>query len=325
MRERRQGLSLVELLVILAVAAILIALLLPALQAARESARRYQCRGNLRELGVAMRAFHDANTWLPPGAANNACCWGTWQPLVLRYLDEADVADAYQNWGGTDPGPRYDSEPNRTLVTTLRFVVLTCPSDLPGARVNSITSHNYAVNYGNTSTAQHPELGSGEAAVRYGESPFKPASFVSDDPSVTTATPGGYLVRPQRGVPLFDILDGTSNTLLMAEVLQGEASDVRGLTWSGDAAGFTAYLAPNSPQPDRIDRAALCHHQPQKNLPCAAASESEPAMLAARSRHSGGVQVLFCDGSARLLSDDIALDAWRALSTSQGMERMAAD
>jgi prepilin-type processing-associated H-X9-DG protein len=242
--------------------------------------------------------------------------------LILPLLDEESELGSYQNWGGADPGPRYSDAPN-TLITSRRFETLTCPSDIPNAPVKDLTSHNYAVNFGNTSFAQDAVLGSGVMEARYAESPFKPGIFVHSDASVQVPTPGGYLVRPQRGIPLWDILDGTSNTLMMAEVLQGEGRDVRGFTWWGEASAFTAYLPPNSPLPDRIDSAAYCQNQPQKNLPCAASTAGDPSMFAARSRHAGGVQTLLCDGSARFISDSIALSVWRAMSTSQGMETIA--
>lgn len=107
---------------------------------------------------------------------------------------------------------------------------------------------------------------------------------------------------------------------LVAEVLQGQGSDLRGFTWWGDACEFTTYLAPNSSQPDRIYTAGYCNNQPLRNLPCDVSSTSSPTMFAARSRHPGGVQVAFGDGSARLIRQSIDLNVWRAFSTSQGGE-----
>jgi prepilin-type N-terminal cleavage/methylation domain-containing protein len=325
MRQCRRGFTLVELLVVIAIIGILIALLLPAVQAAREAARRSQCQNNLKQLGVAMHNYHDTNKWLPPGTGASPCCWGTWQPLILRFLEQEAVAESYRNWGGTDPGPRYGAAPNTTNVTTKRFVTLTCPSDIPNAPISNITSHNYAVNFGNTSYGRHATLGSGATAVRYGQAPFRPGIYLISDPNVTITTEGGYQVRPQRGTPLGEILDGTSNTFMLAEVLQGQGRDLRGFTWWGDASNFTTYLAPNSPLPDRIYTATYCNNQPKQNLPCAVSTGTDPTMFAARSRHAGGVQVVLCDGSARFVRGSIAIGVWRALSTSRGAETVTID
>lgn len=106
--------------------------------------------------------------------------------------------------------------------------------------------------------------------------------------------------------------------MLVAEVLQGQGRDLRGFTWWGDASEFTTYLAPNSSQPDRIYTSYYCNHQPNRNLPCTVSSSSNPTMFAARSRHASGVQVALADGSAQFIAQNIDLNVWRALSTSEG-------
>jgi hypothetical protein len=116
------------------------------------------------------------------------------------------------------------------------------------------------------------------------------------------------------------MVDGTSNTFMVAEVLQGRGSDLRGFTWWGDASQFTTYFAPNSPIPDRIYTAGYCNNLPLLNLPCAVSSATDPTMFASRSRHSGGVQVVLCDAATRFISDSIDLNLWRALSTTEGGE-----
>jgi prepilin-type processing-associated H-X9-DG protein len=112
---------------------------------------------------------------------------------------------------------------------------------------------------------------------------------------------------------------------MMSEVIQGEKSDIRGLTWWGDAAGFSAYLAPNSSQPDVSIIGSYCDRTENDLLPCLQQSTSLPSMYGARSKHPGGVNVAMCDGSARFVSDDINLVTWRALSTTHGEEVIAED
>src|SRR5690242_9868032 len=92
--EHSRGFTLVELLVVIAIIGILVALLLPAIQAAREAARRSQCVNNLKQLGVAQHNYHDVRKKLPMGSWS--CCWGTWQMSILPFIEEQQLADMYQ-------------------------------------------------------------------------------------------------------------------------------------------------------------------------------------------------------------------------------------
>ena len=298
----KTGFTLIELLVVIAIIGVLVGLLLPAVQQAREAARRSSCSNNLRQTATAMHLYNDAINTLPPGRGPYGCCWGTWAVLVLPFMEESNAADAYVNWGGNDStngGHRYSGGPNLT-VTRRRYQTLTCPSDIPNAPLNSITSHNYAVNHGNTG---------------YDRSTINGVSFLQAPFSVAAST-----TQPKKGVSLEEIVDGTSSTLMLGEVLQGAGGDLRGFIWWGDASGFSAYQAPNSSLPDRIYTAVFCNDQPEQNLPCAVSTGTAPTMFAARSRHPGGVQVATCDGSTRFISETIELDVWRGLSSSQGGE-----
>lgn len=304
MKSKQRGFTLVELLVVIAIIGVLVALLLPAVQAAREAARRSQCQNNLKQIAIGMHNHHDTLLALPAGMGPSGCCWGTWQVLILPYVEQTNVFDKYQNWGGNDStngGHRYSSTANVNAVTSVRFKVFTCPSDQTNNPIGTITSHNYAVNFGNVGSAQ-VTLNS----ITFQEAPFSVSKNLVDN--------------KVKGYNLAHMLDGTSNTMMVAEVLQGKGSDLRGFTWWGDAANMTAYLAPNSPLPDRIYTSGYCNNQPKMNLPCAVSSASDPAMFAARSRHPGGVQVAMCDGSARFISQTIDINTWRALSTAQGSE-----
>lgn len=301
----RRAFTLVELLVVIAIIGILIALLLPAVQAAREAARRTQCTNNLKQLGIAMQNYHDIYRTLPVGAYS--CCWGTWKVALLPYIEQLALRQKYDDnnkYGVPVDNARYGHAVNLP-VTTTRIPAYQCPSDTPNPNtfIARITSDNYAVNYGNTGVGQQSNLN----GVIFGGAPFR------DYGSKTT---------PAVSFKFRDIRDGLSNTLMVAEVLQGIGRDLRGFSWWGDASGFETYLSPNSSLPDVIYTTYYCNNQPQQNLPCIGTpTASQPSMFASRSRHPAGVQVAMCDGSARFIPDSIALYLWQVLSTTHGGEK----
>jgi prepilin-type N-terminal cleavage/methylation domain-containing protein/prepilin-type processing-associated H-X9-DG protein len=343
MRRPFSGFTLVELLVVIAIIGILIALLLPAVQAAREAARRSQCLNNLKQLGIAMHNHHDSKQALPPwkprttpgqpGGGTN-CCSGTWIHLIPVYLEQEQLTEAYQNWGGWDGSTNVDGSSVCTAancryggcfnieVSSKRHPTMTCPSDLPNAPIGRtcngipyrIPNHNYLINIGTTGNNQPATLN----GVRFDGAPFGPARFVSNDVNLTVATPGGWLVRPQKGFAFNEIVDGTSNTLMMMEIQQGQSTDLRGFAVWANGAGASTHRPPNSPLPDNVE--SNCINQPRDNLPCMNFNASNPIMLAARSRHPGGVQVVLCDGSARFVVQTISINIWRGISTMRGGE-----
>ena len=303
------GFTLVELLVVITIIGILISLLLPAVQAAREAARRTQCSNNLKQLALAMHGFHEAQGHLPPGM--NGCCWGTWLVYILPYVEQQNLFDQYKNLGGTfATGPEYKRAPN-DKVTGTRLAVVTCPSDTavgyPFLDYEMI-KHNYAVNFGNTGLDNTNAGDNYQFRDNLNGVVFKGAPFNS------------------RATRSFDhIVDGLSNTLLLAEIVQTEGTtDVRGIIWWGDGTGFSTYLAPNSSQPDLLYSMDVCDST-GNNPPCAQMSSAMPAMSASRSRHPGGVGAALCDGSVRFVSNSIDINTWRALSTTRGNEPITTD
>ncbi len=315
---RRRGFTLIELLVVIAIIAILIGLLLPAVQKVRAAAANAQCQNNLHQLGIAMQNYHDQHKFLPPGTGPWGCCWGTWMMYILPFLEQQNMANMYTNLGGNDAtGPRYAAAPNN-LVTDLRIPSLTCPVD-PG-NSNSITYHNYVVNFGNTSMYQANLNG-----VVYGGAPFPayPSSWLSslgDGPPSATLT--GWTPNTGGQVRLSSIVDGTSNTLMASEIIQGQGGDLRGYAWWGGATGFTTYNLPNANAPDVIS-GGTCNVAATYNIPCTTtATTTLPRMQVARSLHngSGGVNVVFCDGHVGWVNNSINLTIWQAISTTQGRE-----
>ncbi|ADV64156.1 hypothetical protein Isop_3599 [Isosphaera pallida ATCC 43644] len=327
MRTRaRLGFTLIELLVVIAIIAVLIALLLPAVQSAREAARRAQCVNNLKQIGLAILNYESTFSALPPGRKD--CCWGTWQMFVLPYLEQSAMFNGFNFNGGRGVPEenrflRYEGFANIT-VTGNRLNVLTCPSSPLNAPWRSeplrrlgigpmLPSHNYAVNYGTTDIVQQNLFVGTPQEVRWFGAPFTNL-YLSP---VNGGDRGG-------AVTLASITDGTSNTLMAAEVLQGIGNDLRGFTWWGDAAGFTSFRAPNSTVPDALYSAAWCNPIRQ-NPPCVGPTDGIPQGFAARSNHPGGVNGLRVDGSVSFFKNTVNLFTWRAVTTSQGGEILSAD
>jgi prepilin-type N-terminal cleavage/methylation domain-containing protein/prepilin-type processing-associated H-X9-DG protein len=345
MLVRRRGFTLIELLVVIAIIAILIGLLLPAVQKIREAAARMSCSNNLHQLGLAMHNYHDANNKFPPGVGHYGCCWGTWAMSILPYVEQDNMWKLYVNYDGSDiigtpagntTGWRYGAGTNPAGVTSQRLKVYTCPSDTPSAPLSvsatggsfNLTAHNYGVNYGNTNF-----YGTTISGVAFGGAPFRayPSGWLSDSGMQAYygwAQPDsdkhakyqqwGAAGQPQATIPA--ISDGTSNTLMMAEVIQGQGGDLRGFIWWGNSSGFTTFNLPNSNAPDELT-GGVCNASATR-APCVALnSQSFPKMTAARSWHSGGgVNAAFCDGHVAWVTNNISIATWRALGTSQGGE-----
>jgi prepilin-type N-terminal cleavage/methylation domain-containing protein len=300
MFTRIRGFTLVELLVVVAIIGVLVALLLPAVQAAREAARRSQCISQLKQVGVAMHNYENTFSRLPVGAYG--CCWGTWQVSILPYIEQKALFDLYimdRKFGVPVDDARYSHAANLP-VTTKRIKVLVCPSDTNPLRTanQGITYHNYVVNFGNTIYDQ-----SNFAGVTFLGAPF------SELTGVNVAKPGARFA---------EITDGLSNTLLLAETIQGQAGDLRGFSWWRGGAVFQGYQGPNSAIPDCLYAGGQCSPNHHLNPPCIVATASTPTMMASRSRHAGGVQATMCDGSTRFISNNIAIGIWRAMCSSAG-------
>ncbi len=311
MRSGQRGFTLVELLVVIAIIGILIALLLPAVQAAREAARRMQCANNLKQIGLAMHNYENTHRCLPVGSFG--CCWGSWMVALLPYIEQKPLYDQYDHNGKWDiPDSSYRYSGSRNLpVTRTRIDTFTCPSDIPADESNwgGITSHNYGVNYGNTGFINRSYVGPDGQQDMHGVV-FRGAPFTIAD------NVGG---RTQ-AFKLSSISDGTTNTLMAAELVQGHDQDLRGFAWWAFGSGFMTYLSPNSNQPDVMQSSGYCNNA-GRNPPCVAPhTTSLPMTWASRSRHPGGVQAAMCDASVQFFSENIAIETWRGLGTSRGSE-----
>jgi prepilin-type N-terminal cleavage/methylation domain-containing protein len=337
----RRGFTLIELLVVIAIIALLIALLLPAVQAAREAARRSQCINNLKQLGIALHNYHDTHNsvvpgriWRystpppftpPPSPLEGAGNQDTpWLPLLLPYLEQQPLANSF-NYDLGSYGPANAGFFANTTVTTNRLNVLQCPSDGASAAFQfPATFHagtlsglsqgrgNYAANWGNNSYGQLTGMkvdGQGD----YLQSPF------GHLPAVTFAA----------------VRDGLSQTIFLAEVLQGDSGDVRGLLWSSlpGASNYVSGLPPNGTKHlwlnDGGDAlpASLCVNEPRRKLPCTGDTQLAGFRdyAGARSRHASGVNALLGDGTVRFFKDSIEPRIWVALHSIAGGEVVSAD
>ena len=298
-----KGFTLVELLVVIAIIGILIALLLPAVQAAREAARRMQCTNNLKQVGTAMHTSLSANGAFPAGSfwkkdskqyssGNEA----TWITFLLAYMEQASLY-AQINWDGPDSFGSAWVGGNDTYkpITSTLLSGMNCPSAKrdTGLWYNTYAKGNYAANNG---------IG---PMVEWFDPPTDRMAGVF------------YLSYKWTGMTPGDISDGLSHTAFVSEILtvkkEGMYDDVRGVMQYPEGPLYHHNRTPNDSYPDYV-RQDCCVNTP--DAPCEIATIAYRAMLmTARSSHPGGVNLLLGDGSCRFVADSITTDTWQALST----------
>lgn len=320
------GFTLVELLVVIAIIGILIALLLPAVQAAREAARRMQCTNNLKQIGLAMLNFENQKRVLPCAAvgwnkAETAWLGHTAQLQILPFLELSNVADLLQyehRW----------IDPVNAPVTSAIIPAYCCPSDNslgrrwgnPGSQQFSRSNYNVCVG---TGFIVRPEGNN--------------TRFQSTPPSLRTSmnleTDGAFYL--ETGRTLAEFYDGTSNTVLAAEILAGRkdlytgvnlsnpSSDYRG-KWAWVFSGGSIYMHQHTPNTSVGDSMRYeCVDYP--DMPCGPWVQNDwDIQIAARSHHPGGVNTLFCDGHVSFYQDTVSLVVWQAIATVNGGETFTA-
>jgi prepilin-type N-terminal cleavage/methylation domain-containing protein len=333
MNARRPGFTLIELLVAIAIISLVIAVLLPAIMTARESARRAQCTNNLKQIGLAMHEYHDHLGTLPPGV--KGCCWGTWILFILPYMEKNTLYDGW-NFAGDDRYDltqhgifRYAGAANST-VTSSRVDTYYCPSDPnnKGATdVGGVTSQNYVVNFGNTISNQTPFYLYHGTRLPFLGAPF--TDMGAPDPDIISRA---QLANTAGTVNFSGISDGLSSTMLVSEVLVGTGGDRRGFSWWGYAAQFTGLHAPNSASPDVLRSLEYCGQMPP-NPPCTGATGATASDVyiglglvnIPRSMHPGCVEVGMADGSVRPIKNSVNVLVFQALSSTVGNEVVSTD
>jgi prepilin-type N-terminal cleavage/methylation domain-containing protein len=319
---RSAGFTLVELLVVITIIGILIALLLPAVQAAREAARRMQCSNNLKQIGMAVHLYHDAFDRFPPGygieyakgsGAGTAkdVEWG-WMARLFPYIEQASAA-ALIDW---TKSPTYNYTAAEAPVLIAQYPAFQCPSDV-SAKVNWSANH-LVVDW-----LPVKGFSRGSYAGNFGQGDPKVAN------SAGMERPGHIdgVFAFNFGATLTRIHDGSSNTLMTAEVIPGGGSSLRGAWWFDEGAVFMQQYTPNDPTPDlvRVKRCDAEDQTPGAIAPCTGTlGEYNMVVHSARSCHPGGVVTGMCDGSVGFTGNSVSLIIWRALGTPNGGEAVAA-
>lgn len=318
--KNRSGFTLVELLVVIAIIGILIALLLPAVQSAREAARRIQCCGNLKQIGVALHNYSSVHRSFPYGAYDAAGPfsgpeWPSVLYFLLPYIEQPTLYEGMTDAKNTGVRPWNSNAPSIWPMSVRDKGVATylCPSDGQGGMTKASPDFDPSM----------PK----EQTVRLFLSNYLPIySGLCDQNAWDEATGGPSFVQTQqsvfginRGAKISEITDGTSSTLAMAEYLTGlQKNDHRGYVYTHRAGCQQIYVArtPNTSVNDILmNHPNFCggdQNRPDLNLPCQPGMDGD-STVAARSRHPGGVHGLLCDGSVRFFEDTVDLKVWQQL------------
>jgi len=294
---RRRAFTLVELLVVIAIIGILIALLLPAVQAARKAARRSQCSNHFKQLSLGLHNYHDTHGAFPSGTLSvNGL---SWRVFLLPFVEQKPLYDQFSFIAGDFNAGVNREGPNKSVHALNRINGFLCPSaqDDQAAHPSSTllnpdrktyNSHYYGV------------------AGPTGTNTFTGTSYeVGTNPVASHADCGGHarqgMLLLDTSVRMADVTDGTSNTFLLGEIAKpgGDGANwVRGYMYGGNAAtkGVTYGLTANG---------------------------GEVNHMAVRSRHPGGAQFSLADGSARFVSETIDIAVHKAIASRNGREAVA--
>jgi len=314
---KRRAFSLIELLVVIAVIGVLIGLLLPAVQAARETARRMHCANNLRQIGLALHGHHEAKNALPAGnfAQLAGVCPGdkqagvdfpsqnraNWALLILPYLEEGALLGSYDQ-------RTYNEAPENEPVRRARLAAYLCPAD-PGTDEAIVPALGPASGMG---LAYQPGSYAGVAGRSDGrhflDEPEYAALYQRDWRGPLHLT-GVLSYRPER---FDDIPDGLSNTLMVGEAVSRTEPTMRKLwAYSHSFYSLSATVAQA--------RTLLGDYERCRTI--GGRGHSSPCRRGWGSGHTAGANFLRCDGSVDFIDEEIDMDLFAALGSIAGGER----
>ena len=327
--EIHRGFTLVELLVVIAIMGILIALLLPAVQAAREAARQLTCRNNLKQLGLALHNYHEQHEAFPPSATQQGGLHANWVIKILPHLEQQPLFDRFNlDFEISHPV----NEPARST----NLSVMTCPTDTYNGEPFSGSGHAPTASF-NDNWARGNYAANGALGYR------GPA----DSPGWRSRTRRGVM-GVNCSVSIKGIRDGTSNIILLGEIRAGVCTqDERG-TWamSNAASSLWAHggvdgdaFGPNCKMEFSDDCLGCSRAQAavgggpalaQRGMGCFP-KDLGSSQQGARSLHTGGVNTCFADGSVHFISDQVQakpssdqnLSVWDRLNASSDGQPLA--
>jgi prepilin-type N-terminal cleavage/methylation domain-containing protein len=310
--RQRSGFTLVELLVVIAIIGILIALLLPAVQAAREAARRTQCINNVKQVALACHNYHDQHKRLPAGAqwdpkvnanamTNSDDFRPNWIVLILPHLEQQATFNAFDM-------TKYLNHNNNMLARSTTIPGLLCPTDSSQAKVKyggrGGTNKNEGPNWARNNYAANGTLHDARLIGQY-----------ADNPNY------GGVMSIMSSLRLGDITDGTSNTMLIGEVRVGLSSIDRRGTWAMGVPGASLLMwhgregdsnGPNNclDAADDIEDCSTMRNGDPGQIAMAAECmtcwvDCDSFQAAPRSKHPGGVMAACADASVHFISDRI--------------------